>query len=140
MFKPTEIIRTLDKYLKQDSASAYDHIVEVKQWLEGGLSRFLGLTEKKHIKLAKETVKSLDALEAYPVLFGKSSSLVANFIHHLNFAETLFRVMEEDKKLESKVIRNHLFRRILGLKYRLERVNGGLTKTAPEFALDHKRA
>lgn len=122
------------KYLKRRNLKTQNFFINFGRRIYKEIILFLGLTEKRHIKMAKESIKSLDAFEASPIPFGsKDSLLLANIRYQLNFSEALHHFMQADIKEEAKKIRNELLRRILGLKYRLEMVNGGLDKNPPQF-------
>ncbi len=91
-----------------------------------GLQQVLGLSANRRLAVARVFLRALDQLEVVPVRFGEDEDQVVDFVGYLEVASALEELLSRQASPKAQELLFRLQDRIVGLKYRLEGVNGGL--------------
>ncbi len=89
------------------------------------LTRFVGVKECNILSLAKAFMVCLDHLEAVPVRFHAMAQSV-DFHAYLLAGKAIKEALSTSSSVKAVQIKQQLQYRLIGLRYRLESVNGGL--------------
>ncbi len=99
------------------------------QSVTGRLERLIGLGDRRALQIVQAFVRLLDELESVPVQFASSAAkAVAQPVDYPQIIEVGMLMLEQLAKGQSastSILHDLLARRLVALKYRLEKENGG---------------
>lgn len=98
----------------------------------GRLERLIGLGDRCALQIVQAFVRLLDELESVPVQFGDNATQVApqqvDYSQIIEVGMLMLEQLAKGQSASTSILHDLLARRLVALKYRLERENGGWSR------------